>query len=187
MNKKQTIQTIVILATAFVAGWAIYSWITTSDNQKAPVSYTSTDKQADTATFNTTNGPGFRRMINILKLSSEQTRKFSEIEGQYRRQIANYTQQLDGIDLSILDELKSETPNENKLDSLAIEAGSIQYQLKTATSHHFLTIKNLCTPQQKERFNKVIADINKFRRGQGNGPGQGYGRRGQGRGRNHRQ
>jgi Spy/CpxP family protein refolding chaperone len=130
-------------------------------------------------------GQGFRQMVNTLKLSEEQIADFSEIESAYRNQMHTYMQQLDSIDLSILEELKSETPNEEKLDSMAARAGNIQYHLKKTTADHFSAIKNLCTPSQKKRFNEVINDLNKFKRGQGQGRGQGFGRRGQGRGRNH--
>lgn len=179
MSKKQTILIIIILVIAFIAGWGIYTLVVPSATREAPVSDIPANKQADTASFNAPTGPGFRQMVRILEFSPEQTQEFSKIEGQYRTRVANYTQQLDSIDLDILEEIKKDNPDRQKLDSLAARTGEIQHALKKATTNHLLQVRTLCTPSQREKFNNVISDIDRFRRGQGHGRGQG---RQQGRG-----
>lgn len=182
MSKKQTILIIVILVSAFIAGWVIYTRVIPSGSQDKSVIYTSADNEDDTFSQNTPNGPGYRQIVRILDLSPEQTREFSKIEGRYRNDVAKYTRQLDSIDLSILEEIKKENPERQKLDSLAAQTGEIQHALKKATTDHFLQVKNLCNPNQREKFNNVISDIDRFRRGQGKSHGRGQGRQ-QGRGR----
>jgi Spy/CpxP family protein refolding chaperone len=176
MSKKQTILIIIILAAAFIAGWMIYTRIIPSKNQNTQISYTPPGNKAETVPSNTPNGPGFRRMVRVLELSPEQIEAFSEIEARYRKQMATYTRQLDSIDLTILEEIKKENPDREKLDSLAAKTGEIQYALKKATTDHFLQVKTLCTHTQREKFNNVISDIDRFRRGQRQGPGRGQGR-----------
>ena len=165
---------------AFLAGWAMQRWLTPFST--SPGSEKSVSSVTHQRNMGMGQGQGFQRMVNTLELNQKQTNDFSEIESLYRNKMHDYMQQLDSIDLALLDELKKENPNILKLDSLAAEAGRIQTRLKKTTAHHFLAIKKLCNPEQKERFNKIIKDLNKFKRGQGHGPG--YGRRGQGRGRN---
>ena len=168
---------------AFIVGWAIQRWF--NPFSSSPSFYNNTSSNPAPTNMGGGQGQGFRQMASSLNLSEEQISSLSEIEAGYRNRMHKYMQLLDSIDLAILDELKSNSPDEDKLDSLATKAGSIQFQLKKATADHFLAIKGLCTPQQKERFNEVITDINKFKRGRGMGKGQGQGmgwrRQGQGR------
>ena len=184
MNKKTTIATIIILVAAFAAGWGIFQWFNTTSGQKETIFRQEVTYSDTSSANNTTPGPGFLQMVNILDFSKEQARAFSKIESRYRQQMAKYTAQLDSIDLAILEEVKKEKPDREKLDSLAARAGEIQYALKKATSEHFLQVRNLCTPKQQERFMQVISDLDRYRRRRsfGNGPGQGRGQRGQRRG-----
>lgn len=183
MSKKPIIVTVLILMAAFFAGWAIQRWF--NPFSKSASVGDNTSSVSVQRGMGAGQGQGFRQMVSALRLTDEQISVFSEIESAYRTRMHTYMRQLDSIDLAILEELKSKFPNEEKLDSLASRAGHIQYHLKKTTADHFSAIKNLCTPDQKKRFNEVINDLNKFKRGQGQGRGQGFGRRGQGRGRNH--
>jgi Spy/CpxP family protein refolding chaperone len=183
MSKKTIIIIVVILLGAFLIGWGIQRWLnpfSSSRSSELEVLSPSTKNQV----ANIQRRQGFRQMINILKLTNEQISDFSHIELAYRAETQIYIHQLDSIDLEILEEIKSENPDEEKLNVLTTSAGTIQSRLKKATVDHFLRIRALCTPQQRERFNEVITDIDKFRRGQGPGCGMRYGRKGRGRGRN---
>ncbi|PRZ01412.1 Spy/CpxP family protein refolding chaperone [Marinilabilia salmonicolor] len=182
MNKRQIIFFILISVIAFVVGWGLFQWW-----YSPPVSSTD-EEQTETVYRNipgSTNpgvGAGFNQMVSVLEFSEEQIADFSQIERQYRQQAALYLEQLDSIDLNILDEIKKEHPDENRLDELAEKSGDIQFALKKATSDHFLQIKELCTPDQRERFNEVISGIDRYRRGRGPGRGPGNRQNGQRRG-----
>jgi hypothetical protein len=185
MSKKTTIAIIIILVAAFSAGWAIYKWVNPISEQKETIFSQEVTYTDTSPANNTTPGPGFRQMVNVLNFSKEQALAFSHIENRYRQQMAEYMAQLDSIDLAILEEVKKEKPDRERLDSLAARAGEIQYALKKATSEHFLQVRDLCTPDQKERFIQVISDLDRYRRGRGpgNGPRQGQqDQRGQRRG-----
>ncbi len=182
MSKKSIISTILILAVAFLVGWGIYLWCTPfSGLGKVGVN----NEQGFGNVFSRPGmgaGTGFNRMVNVLDLSEEQIEALTGIERQYRRQMVIYMEQLDSIDLNILEEIKKEHPDRERLESLAAMAGEIQYALKKATSNHFLEVKNICTPEQRERFNEVISEINQYRRGRGPGAGRGHRQGGQRRG-----
>jgi len=175
MNKKTTIATIIILVAAFAAGWGLFQWFNTTSGQKETIFRKEVTYSDTSSANNTTPGPGFLQMVNILDFSEEQARAFSKIESRYRQKMAKYTAQLDSIDLAILEEVKKEKPERERLDSMAARAGEIQYALKKATSEHFLQVRDICTPDQKERFIQVISDLDRYRRGRGpgNGPRQG--------------
>ena len=181
MSKKQTILIIVILVSTFIAGWVIYTRVIPSRSQDKPVIYTSANNEDDPFSQNTPNGPGYRQMVRILDLSPEQRRAFSQIENQYRQQVHKHLKQTDSIDQAILIEVKSDNPDRERLDELAVSAGEIQRALKKATTNHFLEIKELCTPAQREKFNEILSDIGQYQRGRGRGACRGQGRQ-QGRG-----
>ncbi len=176
MSKKQTILVIAILAAAFMAGWAIYTRFIPSESPKDTEQFPTEENVKISTSSNTQKGPGFRQMVRTLDLSEEQTKQFSDIEGEYRNEVSEYMQQLDTIDLMILEEIKKENPDQQKLDSLAARTGAMQHALKKATNNHFLQIKRLCTPVQREKFNNVLSDIDRFRRGQKQRPSRGQGR-----------
>ncbi len=172
MSKKQIITIILILVVAFVVGWAINRWWTPFSG------FREAEVNSETGFGNVSSlpgknvGAGFNRMVNVLDLSEEQIRVFTEIERQYRQRMTFYMEQMDSVDLNILEEIKKEEPDRERLDSLAASTGQIQYSLKKATSNHFLEVKSICTPEQRERFNEVISDIDQYRRGRGPGHGR---------------
>ncbi len=181
MSKKSIILIIAIMVLAFAAGWGLYMWF--SYPQQQNVQMIDPERIPVTSdSFNQSPGPGFRQMVNVLDLSASQTNEFHKIESRYRQNMHRYTQQLDSIDLAILEEIKSENPDQEELDSMAARTGEIQHTLKKATTDHFVQIKELCTPAQREKFNEVLSDIHRFRKGRGPGFGRGQGRQ-QGRGR----
>ncbi|WP_291855891.1 periplasmic heavy metal sensor [Marinilabilia sp.] len=182
MSKNRIIITILILAVAFVGGWGIYRWWN-------PVSGSSSVGLSNEPVYriipgqtNAGVGAGFNRMVKVLDFSEDQIAIFTGIERKYRQQMELYMAQLDSIDLNILEEVKKANPDRGRLDSLSATAGEIQYALKKATSDHFLEVKNICTPEQKQLFNEVISDIDQYRRGRGPGRGQGPRHNGQRRG-----
>ncbi|MFO8001846.1 MAG: periplasmic heavy metal sensor [Marinilabilia sp.] len=184
MNKKTTILSIIILIVAFLAGWALYTYVPAPGNEEDSSTKESPRQiQTDASSNHIAPGPGYRQMVSILDMSPEQASQFSEIESHYRQDVSDLTQQLDSIDTAILSEIKKENPDKEKLDQLAASAGEIQYALKKATSTHFLRVKELCNPEQREKFNEVISDIDRYRHGRRQGPrdGRGQGRQGRGR------
>jgi Spy/CpxP family protein refolding chaperone len=182
MSKKQIISTILILAVAFLVGWGIYLWWTPFSGSRPGQVNNKPGFGNVSSRPGMGGGAGFNRMVNALDMSDEQIDALTGIERQYRQQMALYIEQLDSVDLNILEEIKKVHPDRERLDSLAVTSGQIQYALKKATSDHFWEVKNLCTPEQRERFNEVISDINQYRRGRGQGNGRGHRQGGQRRG-----
>ncbi|WP_010662173.1 Spy/CpxP family protein refolding chaperone [Marinilabilia salmonicolor] len=182
MSKKQIIFSIFILVAAFLVGWGLFQWWNSASVSSAEQGDTETVYRNIPGSTNTGVGAGFNRMVSVLEFSEEQIAAFTEIEQQYRQQAALFMGQLDSIDLNILEEIKKANPDPGRLDSLAQRAGEIQFALKKATSDHFLQVRDLCNPNQKELFNEVISDIYQYRRGRGPGRGPGNRQNGQRRG-----
>jgi Spy/CpxP family protein refolding chaperone len=191
MNKKNLILSLVILIAAFLAGWVLYTYIPIFSEEKEQVSETEylPNKPTEASPGAWNPGPGYRQMISLLEMSAEQASQFSQIEKNYRQKVSGLAQELDSIDNLILTEIQKKNPDEAKLDQLASRSGEIQYQLKKATTQHFLQIKNICHPKQVEKFNQVISEIDRYRKGLRRGPRDGRGmgpRDGTGRGRQER-
>lgn len=180
MNRKTTILSIVILVVAFLAGWALYTYVPAFTQQEKTSTEERGQIQTNNSSGNINGGPGYRQMVSILDMSPEQASQFSEIESNYRQKVSELTQQLDSIDTAILSEIQKENPDKDKLEQLSARAGDIQYALKKATTSHFLEVKEICTPEQREKFNEVISDIGRYRQGRRQGPrdGRGQGRHG---------
>lgn len=187
MSRKSIILSIIILIAAFLGGWALYTYIPAFGNEEDLSTSSTTEVaeqiQTDSSSHQFTPGAGYRQMVRILNMTPDQAAQFSEIESHYRQKVSGLTQQLDSIDTAILSEVQKENPDKEKLNHLATRAGKIQYALKKATTSHFLQVKELCTPEQREKFNEVISEIDRFRKGRGQGPRDGRGPRRDGRGR----
>jgi len=182
MNKKTTILSIVILIGAFLAGWALYTYVPALTEQGKTSAEETGQIQTNSSSGQINQGPGYRQMVSILEMSPDQASRFSEIESNYRQKVSELTQQLDSVDSAILSEVQKEDPDKEKLENLAARAGEIQSALKKATTSHFLQVKEICTPEQREKFNEVISDIGRFRQGRRQGPRDGRGRGRYGRG-----
>ena len=183
MNKKTTILSIVILIVAFLAGWALYTYVPALTEQGKTSAEETGQIQTNSSSGQINQGPGYRQMVSILEMSPDQASRFSEIESKYRQKVSELTQQLDSVDSAILSEVQKEDPDKEKLENLAARAGEIQSALKKATTSHFLQVKEICTPEQREKFNEVISDIGRYRQGRRQGPRDGRGPRREGRGR----
>jgi len=187
MSRKSIILSIIILIAAFLGGRALYTYIPAFGNEEDLSTSSTTELpeqiQTDTSSNHFTPGPGYRQMVRILEMTPDQADQFSEIESHYRQNVSGLSQQLDSIDTAILDEVQKENPDKEKLDHLATRAGKIQYALKKATTSHFLQVKELCTPEQREKFNEVISEIDRYRKGRGQGPRNGSGPKRERRGR----
>ena len=187
MSRKSIILSIIILIAAFLGGWALYTYIPAFGKEEDLSTSSKTEAseqiQTDSSSTRITPGPGYRQMVRILDMTPDQAAQFSKIESHYRQKVSGLTQQLDSIDTAILDEVQKENPDKEKLDHLATRAGKIQYALKKATTSHFLQVKKLCTPEQREKFNEVISEIDRYRQGRRQGHRDGRGRRRDERGR----
>jgi len=74
----------------------------------------------------------------------------------------------------MMKELSSETPDTIKLQQIAREIGGLHKKLKETTIEHFMRLKTICTPTQKEKLNEMIQRMENHRgRFEGNRPNQG--------------
>lgn len=94
-----------------------------------------------------------------LKLSDEQFSKLSKLDGNVFR---NYQLLLDKqceFNFDLLEELSSEHPSKEKLDSIANRIGRYQSLLKKQTIKHFLNIREICTEDQVKLLDDLLKDM----------------------------
>jgi hypothetical protein len=56
----------------------------------------------------------------------------------------------------IMKELSTPTPNRQYLDSIAQEIGRLHVEQQQATIEHFITLSQVCTPEQYEKLQQIF-------------------------------
>jgi len=72
----------------------------------------------------------------------------------------------------MMKELSTVNPDTTKLKQIAEQIGDLHKELKNKTIEHFMEVKTICNPSQKEKFNNLIRRMEKHHR-----PGHRPGRR----------
>ncbi len=164
-----------VLVLAFVVGWLAYK--TMPFRREMPE--TSTVSRVDTASWG-----GFHRVAEHLNLREDQRVLFRERERAYRDSLYSYRQLLNDLEAQIVKALSASDPDLEQLNRYAQHSGRLQESIKRLTIHHFLDLRELCTPEQQEKltvmFSQMHQGYGQRQRGQGKGQGgQGmqYGRR----------
>ncbi len=153
-----------VLIVAFVAGWLAYKTMPLRDR----IPQSSTVSRVDTASWG-----GFHRVAEHLNLQDDQRVIFHERESTYRDSLYYYRQLLNDVDAQIIQALSATEPDLELLTRYAHESGRIQEGIKRLTIHHFLDLRELCTPEQQEKLTAMFSQMQQ---------GYGHRQRGQGRG-----
>jgi Spy/CpxP family protein refolding chaperone len=163
---------IIVLVGAFVIGWLAYKAFPLQKN----VSLTEEVTLVDTASWG-----GFHRVAEYLNLHEEQRVLFYDSERSYRDSLFYLRQQLVELDTKIMKALSASEPDKELLSQYAHESGSLQQSIKHLTVHHFLYLRELCTPEQQEKLTTMFSQMHQGygqrQRGQGQGQGMQRGRR----------
>jgi periplasmic protein CpxP/Spy len=114
-------------------------------------------------------GPGrapeerHRRMMgflqNELELTQEQMEQVRSLHEQQNSQLQIVHEQIHLQREAMKAILFQGSGDPNELKALAQQVGQLQSELEWARFNHFLRIKSLCSPPQKERFEGLINDI----------------------------
>lgn len=97
-----------------------------------------------------------------LQLTPEQRDDFSMLRDNFHRTFDSLDAQMQVISKQITDEVVEEKPNKAVIDSLIDRFGDIQKLQKKAMVEHFIEMKSFCTPEQCERFNKMIIRMDEY-------------------------
>lgn len=94
-----------------------------------------------------------------LNLSDEQFSQLSKLDGNVFR---NYQLLIDKqceLNFDLLEELSSENPSKETLDSIAERIGRYQTLLKKQTIKHFINIRSICSDEQKILLDDLLKEM----------------------------
>jgi len=98
----------------------------------------------------------YRFFRNELQLSKDQYIHFREINEKNRQQSREIVRTLHYKRLEMVEEISKESPDNKKLDQIAREIGTLHYELKRNTYHHFIDLKELCNKEQQEHLQHLF-------------------------------
>ncbi len=94
-----------------------------------------------------------------LKLNDKQFKKVSALDNNVFRSYQLLLDMQCETNFGILDELSSEHPSKERLDSLARRMGNLKGAITRQTIRHFLNIRKICNPEQKLLLQKLLQDM----------------------------
>lgn len=94
-----------------------------------------------------------------LELTPEQFKKVSALNIDVFRLYQVFLDKKCELNFQLVDELSSEKPSEEKMDSLANRIGQLDAALKKQTVRHFKNIKSVCTDQQKMILEELLKEM----------------------------
>ncbi|MBS3771010.1 MAG: periplasmic heavy metal sensor [Bacteroidales bacterium] len=105
-------------------------------------------------------GRGFEYFIKRrLQLDQEQFREFQTLHKENMELMKGIARELSNKRDTLMEELAKEASDSSKMNRLAREIGTLHTQLKKNTIDHFTKMKKLCTPEQRERLNRMIMEM----------------------------
>ena len=91
-----------------------------------------------------------------LNFSESQFDKFIELRVGNKDKQHAIVEKLAKKRKEMMKELSRSNPDTTKLKQIAEEIGSLHKELKNKTIEHFMEVKQICNPSQKEKFNDLI-------------------------------
>jgi protein CpxP len=112
-------------------------------------------------------GPGGPKMMIIeeLKFTKEQTSKFETLVDEHRKAMRELEEKSRELREEYFSLLASDSPDQKKKEELETTIANNQKAIDVVTFDHFKQVRELCTPEQKKRFDEIIGDIIKHMRG----------------------
>lgn len=91
-----------------------------------------------------------------LGLSDDQFKKVSALNNDVFRLYQVYLDKKCELNFELIDELSSEAPSDEKMDSLSTRIGQVDASLKKQTVRHFKNVKSVCSPEQQLVLNQLL-------------------------------
>lgn len=98
----------------------------------------------------------FREQLN---LQPEQMDKFRDWNREFNRTGWSITHQLEDLRIEMINELGKETPDQNKLEMITIDIGSLHSELKKVTIDYYMKMKAGCNEEQKKKLNDIFISM----------------------------
>lgn len=94
-----------------------------------------------------------------LDLSEEQYDEISSMDQKIFRIYQNILDMQCESNFKLLEQLSSNEPNNQLMDSIANQIGNLHTGLKRQTIKHFMNIRSICTEEQSHLLDKLIKDM----------------------------
>ena len=98
-----------------------------------------------------------------LNFDEDQFSKFLDLREQNKEKQHNIVRKLSQKREGMMSELSAENPDTSKLKEIAKQIGNLHEELKKGTIEHFIQVKAICNPSQKEQFNELIQKMEKHK------------------------
>ncbi|MFP4526073.1 MAG: Spy/CpxP family protein refolding chaperone [Bacteroidales bacterium] len=98
-----------------------------------------------------------------LNFDKNQYNEFSEIRRRNRQKQMSLHKKMQEKRNRMMEELASDQPNEDKLLEINDSITEIQSELNKVLINYFKEVREICNPEQREEFNKLIRDMHERR------------------------
>ncbi len=98
----------------------------------------------------------FREQLN---LRPEQMDAFRELNRSFNRSAWSITHDLQSLRFEMVEELGSDSPDHEKLDSVSSQIGSLHQQLKNETIDYYLGMRAVCDEEQQQKLNEIFMSM----------------------------
>ena len=94
-----------------------------------------------------------------LHFTDQQQQQFEKLRSAHEDSVQKFEEENHQLRKKFFDLLKSDNINLSSADSLATAIGNNQEEIELATFRHFNSLKDICTDEQKKRFDNLVDDL----------------------------
>lgn len=98
----------------------------------------------------------FREQLN---LQPQQMETFRELNRDFNRTAWQINHQLEKLRVDMVREMGRENHDKKRLESISLEIGELHTQLKNETIDYYLSMKEVCNPEQQSRLNEIFLSV----------------------------
>lgn len=114
----------------------------------------------------------FERLANHLEVEGELRERFIEIQRDLFRTTRRHQEALGELRTELRREVASQDPHPQRVDELLSEIGALHMDLDRAMVESVLATKKILTPQQQQRYFRVLERMREAYRRSGERPGR---------------
>ena len=98
----------------------------------------------------------FREQLN---LQPQQVEIFRELNRNFNRTAWQINHRLENLRIAMVNEMGETKPDSQKLENISEEIGMLHTRLKNETISYYLSMKEVCTEEQKEKLNEIFISV----------------------------
>ena len=98
-------------------------------------------------------------VIKVLELDRDQQLRYEQLIYQHRQQADKLRQEVNQLQRSLVELLKTSQPDLEKADSITALIAAHRKEVEMSNFRHFSDIRALCRPEQQEKFDALVEQI----------------------------